>query len=154
MKRKKFYVPAVLFALCSAGASAFATTGAGEAAKGVQSAISSSTPVAIAFMISILIMKVTAFILGYFIVKLGHDTLVRGISGDINFGFSGSGVKLKLKSASPGGFFVLMGSAIIMWSIFVQKPMEIVYKPEVKTVISSSQDTGVTSEKPGIPVPD
>ncbi|MDG2449078.1 MAG: hypothetical protein P8M34_05555 [Saprospiraceae bacterium] len=77
---------------------------------------------AISFIISVLALKVVAFILGYKIVKLGHDTLVRGVSGELDFGFSGSIIGAKLKSASPGAFFVLMGSAIILWGLTVEKP--------------------------------
>lgn len=87
--------------------------------------IASSTPAAIVFMLSVLVLKVTAFVLGYLIVRLGHDTLIKGVSGQIDFGFSGSGIKAKLKSASPGALFVLMGSAIIIWGLAVEKPMKI-----------------------------
>ncbi len=88
-----------------------------------------STPIAIAFMISILALKIVAFVLGYKIVRLGHDTLVKGISGEIDFGFEGSGITAKLKSASPGGLFVLMGAAIIIWGLAVNKPLQIKAAP-------------------------
>jgi len=87
--------------------------------------LAGNAPMVIAFMFSILILKITAFVLGYLIVRLGHDTLIKGIAGQIDFGFKGSGFKTKLKSASPGGLFVLMGAAIIIWGLTVQKPMEI-----------------------------
>lgn len=79
---------------------------------------------AITFMVCILIMKVTALILGYLIVKLGHDTLIKGVTGDIDFGFEGKGIATKLKAGSPGAFFVLAGAAIIIWALFVDKPFE------------------------------
>lgn len=84
-----------------------------------------STVEAIFFMVSILTMKVTAIVLGYLIVKLGHDTFIKGITGEIDFGFEGSGFSTKLKSGSPGAFFVLAGAAIIMWALFVEKTYEI-----------------------------
>lgn len=87
--------------------------------------ITASSPVAIVFMISVLALKVTAFVLGYLIVRLGHDTLIRGVTGEIDFGFSGSGFKTKLKAASPGALFVLMGAAIIFWGLAMQKPFEV-----------------------------
>jgi len=91
----------------------------------VDDIIMSSTPVAVAFMISMLVLKVTAFVLGYLIVKLGHDTMIRGVTGEIDFGFSGSGFETKLKSASPGAFFILMGGAIIIWGLTVEKPFKV-----------------------------
>lgn len=87
--------------------------------------ITASSPVAIVFMISVLALKVAAFVLGYLIVRLGHDTLIRGVTGEIDFGFSGSGFKTKLKAASPGALFVLMGAAIIIWGLAMQKPFEV-----------------------------
>lgn len=78
--------------------------------------------IAIAHMVSVLIIKLTAFIIGYKIAKLGYETLVKGISGQIDFGFQGGTVSAKLKSASPGSFFVLLGAAIIAWGLFVEKP--------------------------------
>ena len=96
-----------------------------ETGSSVDDIIMSSTPVAVAFMISILVLKVTAFVLGYLIVKLGHDTMIRGVTGEIDFGFSGSGFETKLKSASPGAFFILMGGAIIIWGLTVEKPFKV-----------------------------
>lgn len=94
--------------------------------------LNADAPVAITYMITMLIMKITAFILGYLIVKLGHDTLIKGVTGKFDFGFEGSGFKTRLKAATPGTFFVLAGSAIIMWGIFVKKPYDfkISNKPE------------------------
>jgi hypothetical protein len=105
--------------------------------------LGASTPVAIAFMLSVLALKITAFVLGYLIVRLGHDTLIKGVTGQIDFGFSGSGFKAKLKAASPGALFVLMGAAIIIWGLTVQKPMEI------KTLPSPAQTTPVPSSSAG-----
>ena len=77
---------------------------------------------AIAFIIAVAAIKITAFVIGYLIVRLGHDTLVRGITGDIDFGIKRSNLEVKLISASPGAFFVLAGAAIIIWGLFVDKP--------------------------------
>ena len=111
-----------------------------EATGNIQDIFASSTPVAIAFMISILLLKITAFVLGYFIVRMGHDTLIKGVSGEIDFGFSGSGVSAKLKSASPGALFVLLGSAIIIWGLVVQKPMDIRVTPPAETGVGSTEN--------------
>jgi hypothetical protein len=109
-----------------------------EVAETVQSFIASSTPMAIAYIISITAMKICAFVIGYFIVKLGHDTLIKGVSGDIDFGFTGGGVETKLKSASPGAFFVLAGSAIIMWGLFVEKPISLSLGPSTANEVQQS----------------
>lgn len=85
-------------------------------------ALDQSVFAAAIFIFATISMKITAIVVGYLIVKLGHDTLIRGISGDLDFGFEGHGQSVKLKSASPGAFFVLAGSAIIIWGLFIDKP--------------------------------
>jgi hypothetical protein len=117
----------------------------------IQQVISASSPVAITFILSVLVLKVTAFVLGYLIVKLGHDTMIKGIKGDIDFGFSGSGITTKLKSGSPGAFFVLAGAAIIIWGLIVQKPMDIKYSPPTEQKIEQKVETKVPGKVIAVP---
>jgi hypothetical protein len=112
--------------LCTSVAAAAQDSSVDDA---MQQLLRLSSPVAITFILSVLVLKVTAFVLGFLIVKLGHDTMIKGVKGDIDFGFSGSGVRAKLKSGSPGAFFVLAGAAIIIWGLLVEKPMSIKYTP-------------------------
>lgn len=104
-----------------------------------------SAGVAIAFMISVLVLKITAFVLGYLIVRLGHDTMIRGVTGDIDFGFSGEGVEMKLKSAAPGALFVVAGAAIICWGLFVGKPFDMDTDP-APTPAQSQAGAGCRTE--------
>lgn len=116
--------------------------------------LATSTPIAVAFMISILVLKVTAFVLGYLIVRLGHDTMIRGVTGEVDFGFSGSGFETKLKSATPGAFFILMGSAIILWGITVEKPFTIEVPAQEQTKEAATGDLGTPSaelHRPKVP---
>lgn len=79
-------------------------------------------------IIGIVIIKVTAMIVGYLIVKLGFDALVRGIKGEFDFsGKLASHGELRLLSASPGLFFILFGSLIIIWALTVEKPVWATY---------------------------
>lgn len=115
--------------------------------------IKTSEYISIAFMISVLILKITAFVLGFLIVKMGHNTLVRGITGEFDFGFSGSGFTTKLKSASPGLLFVLMGALIIIWSMAVEKPLEVASIPSTTTETIIQTPGGSTTETKD-PIPD
>ncbi len=110
-----------------------------------------SENISIAFMISVLALKITAFIIGFFVIKLGHDTLVKGITGEFDFGFSGSGIKTKLKSASPGTFFVLMGTAIIIWSMVAEKPLKINTQPQQTIEQTVTDPVGTEEQKGDIP---
>ena len=106
-----------------------------------------STPLAVSFILSVTAIKITAFVIGYLIVKLGHDTLVRGVTGDIDFGIEGKGLKTKLKAGSPGAFFVLAGAAIILWGLFVSKPLNISVKPVAPTAASAPLETQAENER-------
>lgn len=110
----------------------------------VESFFAASTPMAIAYILSITAMKICAFVIGYLIVRLGHDTLIKGVTGAIDFGFSGGGVETKLKSASPGAFFVLAGAAIIMWGLFVEKPITLTMGPTATKQDSPATKTNTT----------
>jgi len=112
----------------------------------VDSFFTANTPMAIAYILSITAMKICAFVIGYLIVKLGHDTLIKGVSGDIDFGFSGAGIETKLKSASPGAFFVLAGAAIIMWGLFVEKPITLSMGPNTAQPALPATDKNPTHE--------
>ena len=116
--------------------------------------IPTSAAVAVAFMLSVLVLKITAFALGYLIVRLGHDTMIKGVTGEIDFGFSGGGVQAKLKSATPGALFVLAGAAIIIWGLTVSKPFnfQAVQKPAV-TRIEIAPDTSAAPDYPELPPP-
>ncbi len=83
-------------------------------------------------IVAVVAIKLTAMIAGYKIVALGHDTLVKGIKGEFDFsGDAGQNNRVTLKSTSPGLLFVLLGSLLIGWSIFVDKP--ITYHEGTKT---------------------
>ncbi len=138
--KKLFLLTTLLLAFALSGFSLSAENSSESVA-----AMEISENISIAFMISVLALKITAFIIGFFVIKLGHDTLVKGITGEFDFGFSGSGIKTKLKSASPGTFFVLMGTAIIIWSMVAEKPLKINTKPE-QTIEQTIPDTGDTEE--------
>lgn len=93
-------------------------------------------------LISVVLIKLAAIIVGYKITKLGHDTLVRGVKGEFDFGGKiKSTAELKLVSASPGLFFVLFGSFVIMWAIYVDKPIKFSYVP-------ASQPPAISSVSP------
>jgi hypothetical protein len=108
------------------------------------------TTVAVLFMLGTITMKIAAIVIGYLIVRLGHDTLVRGITGDLDFGFKGSGVETKLKSASPGAAFVLAGAAIIVWALAVQKPFSLDIGPAPGGAASHATDRAAAPPVPKI----
>jgi len=85
-------------------------------------------------VIPLLLFKLAVLIVGYLFAKLGHNLLIKGISGEFKFhaGFKGS--KADVVSASPGLFFILMATILISVAIIKDKP----YSTKVTTEILST----------------
>lgn len=81
----------------------------------------------------VLVLKVTCFILGYLIVKIGAGLLRDGIAGEFKFSASLPGAKGDLVSASPGLLFLLVGGVLIGYALWVPKPAEF-QSEETRTV--------------------
>jgi hypothetical protein len=87
-------------------------------------------------VLSVGIEKILALFLGYRIVKLGYDALVAGIQGKFDLGGKArGGFELRFVSASPGLLFVLLGTILIGWAIYVPKPVDL---PDLKIPVPSN----------------
>ncbi len=73
-------------------------------------------------LVTVLILKITVLIIGYLIVRLGYDLLVKGVKGEFKFKGNFSGVKADLASASPGLLFLLLGVILICATVFIARP--------------------------------
>lgn len=71
--------------------------------------------------------RIVAFVIGYKVVVLGHDTMVRGIRGEFQLEAESSGQHLRLQSGIPGLLFVLLGSGIVLYAVFVRQPIGLDY---------------------------
>ena len=140
---------ALLYIVCFISLSSQVVAEPTQSSQDIAAFFSHSTPMAVTFMLSVTAIKITAFVIGYLIVRLGHDTLIKGVTGDIDFGVEGKGLKTKLKAGSPGAFFVLAGAAIILWGLFVSKPLNITVEPAT----NSPSSTTVQSQKDNEAVP-
>jgi hypothetical protein len=97
-----------------------------------------------AYLISfgmVILMKIVCFILGYFTVRLGYKLIASGVKGEFKFSAELGGVKTDLASVSPGLLFVLLGVFLIGYAIYVEKGVELEYRPKVQI------------EKPVPPIP-
>jgi len=97
-----------------------------------------------AYLISfgmVILMKIVCFILGYFTVRLGYKLIASGVKGEFKFSAKLGGVKTDLASMSPGLLFVLLGVFLIGYAIYVEKGVELEYRPKVQI------------EKPVPPIP-
>lgn len=72
-------------------------------------------------------MKIVIFVLGYKIVKLGHDLLVRGVKGEFKFATEFQGAKADLASVSPGLLFLLLGIVLMGFSLGIDKEIDTQY---------------------------
>lgn len=69
----------------------------------------------------IVIEKIVCIILGYLTIRLGYQLMISGIKGEFKFSAKLSGVTTDLASVSPGLLFVLLGSLLIGFALFVDK---------------------------------
>ena len=73
---------------------------------------------------SLVLFKLAVLFVGYLIARLGHDLLLKGVSGEFKFHSEIKGVKADLISASPGIFFILMATILIAVGVIKDKPFE------------------------------
>ena len=71
------------------------------------------TSIQITSIITNLVIRLAAIFAGVFVVRLGHDSLLKGVKGEFEF----DGKWAKLKGSSPGLLFVLLGCTIIGWAL-------------------------------------
>lgn len=79
----------------------------------VQQGMALPIAVQMAVVISNLIIRLAAIAGGIYIAKLGHDTMVREIKGDIEY----KGKFGELKANIPGPLFILLGTMAIGWAL-------------------------------------
>lgn len=103
-------------------------------------------------VVSLLIFKLVVLFVGYLIAQLGHDLLIKGVTGEFKFQTKFKESTADLVSASPGLFFILMATILISIGILKDKPFE---TKVTETRITSGVETtpnGQPTVKP--PVPD
>ena len=93
------------------------------------------------------LVRMAAIGAGVYVVWLGHDTLVRGVSGEFEF----EGKFGKLKGSAPGLLFVLLGSLAIGWALQTPASGELDIGGEEKTQLARAHQPGGAS--PGEPGP-
>ena len=76
-------------------------------------------------VISVFVLKLVCFVLGYLIVRLGAQLLREGVTGAFKFSADMKGAKADLASASPGLLFVLLGVILIGYAMWVPKAFDL-----------------------------
>ena len=98
--------------------------------------------------------KVVSLLIGYLFVKLGYKLLVKGVTGEFKFQGEIKGIKADLVSASPGLFFILMGTIIVGIGLFKGISIESVYPKDFNSEVSQSHRLESQIEKPSLRPPD
>ncbi len=96
-------------------------------------------------VISLMTFKLSILFVGYLIAKLGHDLLVKGVTGEFKFQTQFKGSTADLVSASPGLFFILMATVLISIGIIKDKPLETTLTK--KSISSSAEQATKAKEK-------
>ena len=77
----------------------------------------------------LLILKLSCFGIGFLIVRLGHSLMLAGAKGEFKFIGSLAGMKSDLATASPGLLYLLLGTTLIGYAMFVDKEIGRDQKP-------------------------
>ncbi len=100
----------------------------------------------------LILFKLAVLVVGYLIARLGHDLLIKGVSGDFKFSTEFKGSKADLVSASPGIFFILMATILIAIGVIKDKPFGTrVTERTITTQAESPATSGETTVKPKLP---
>jgi hypothetical protein len=73
-------------------------------------------------VVSLVAFKIGVLLVGYLLGRLGHDLLIKGVSGEFKFKSALAGSTADLISSSPGVFFILMATALIAIAVIKDKP--------------------------------
>jgi hypothetical protein len=95
--------------------------------------------------------KIAALTTGYLFVKLGYKLLVKGISGDFKFSAEYKGVKADVVSASPGIFFILMGTIIVGIALYKGVLIDSAHQQSKETSIQKQEVPKEGKNKPYLP---
>jgi hypothetical protein len=94
--------------------------------------------------------KIATLILGYLFAKLGHDLFLRGVKGEFKFHAEMKGVKADLASASPGLFFILMGTVIVAVGLYKGLSIETLPATTPAREMAVEQPLPSDTEKPAL----
>jgi hypothetical protein len=83
------------------------------------------TQLAFINLVLLFFLKVTLFLLGYLVVRLGYRLLDAGVKGEFKFQAAWSGLRADLASASPGLLFLLLGVVLMGYAMGVSKIVEL-----------------------------
>ncbi len=76
-------------------------------------------------LIMAFVLKIVVFILGFYIVKMGFALIRDGVKGSFKFSADAKGINGALQSSSPGLLFVLLGTVLIGYAIFLKKGVDV-----------------------------
>lgn len=103
-------------------------------------------------VVSLVIFKLAVLVIGYLIARLGHDLLIKGVSGEFKFHTEFKGTNADLISASPGIFFILMATILIAIGVIKDKPFATkVTRTQIETA-GERRSGEVSASKPDLPV--
>ena len=84
-------------------------------------------------------LKIIAVVVGYKIVKLGYNLLVKGIKGEFTFSGELHGFTADLRSASPGLLFLLLGCILVISVLSIQYEQRVGKTINLKSPVSSME---------------
>jgi hypothetical protein len=105
-------------------------------------------------VVLVFILKLTCFLLGYSIIRLGYQLMSEGVKGQFKFTSEFRGIKGGLASSSPGLLFVLLGTLLIGYALYVKKSFDLTNSNSSEQYSPGKRPTMDTQNKAHITPPD
>jgi hypothetical protein len=96
-------------------------------------------------LILLFLLKVLLLLLGFLTIRIGSKLVREGVKGEFKFNTEAEGYKAALESGSPGLLFVLLGSILLGYGIYVKK--DIPHKTKTKTTQQKNESNASDSSK-------
>lgn len=98
----------------------------------------------VVFAVTVTTVKIVALILGYFIAKLGYNTMMAGVQGKDSVELGALGATFKFKGVTPGLALGIAGILMMGWSLSTKHQ----FSAEVSRAATSMQSGAAETDKP------
>lgn len=110
------------------------------------------------FAVTVTTVKIVALVLGYFIVKLGYNTMMAGVQGKDSVEFGALGTEFKFKGVTPGLALGVIGILMMAWSLSTKHQFSAEISKTATGIYDSSKkednNGGKNNDKPKSVPPD
>jgi len=96
------------------------------------------------FVVFVTLIKIVALVIGYYVVRLGYNTMMSGVKGDDSVEVGAFGTRFKFKGVTPGLALGIIGVLMMGWALSTRSQFSANLGSE--TIVRQIEGTGGESE--------